>query len=66
MCDLCGTVEERQAGQRRAARIAEDLERLAAKYWAMSSGSIKPHTDEFKRIDTLACSIVRDLVGEWV
>ena len=64
MCELCGI--DRKRGIERHKRIAVSLEKLAFGYNKLAYGTIKPHTDAIKPIESLARSIVRELVEDWV
>jgi len=66
MCDLCGTEEEREKGRRRAAYMAEQLDRLSSTYRAMANGRFKPHGDDGKNTLPLATLVIRELVAEWI
>lgn len=66
MCDLCGTPEEQKVGRDSHLDFAEDLKRLAHMYAQMGNGVLKPHTDDMKRVVSLATAVIRRLVDEWV
>jgi hypothetical protein len=66
MCIFCGTEEERKMAEQGAERLARDLKKLAAHYEALARGLIKPHTEEIKKDQSLANSIIRRLVEDWI
>ena len=66
MCELCGTVEEVEAGRTSAARFADQLDQLSHRYRAMSTGRLKPHTDDMKHVGGTAKLVVRKLVEDWI
>jgi len=66
MCEFCGSTEENKMARAGADRMANDLNRLAHHYAALSCGRILPHTDEMKKPQSLANSLIRRLVEDWV
>ncbi len=66
MCELCGTNEEAKAGREKAARFAEQLQKLYYVYSKMSCGALKPHTDEMDAVGRIARPIIKNLVEEWI
>jgi len=67
MCELCDPDENvrRMAldGHRYRAKQLEDLMHVES---AIASGRIKPHTDAWKKHESLAKSILRYLVEDWL
>lgn len=66
MCNLCGNEEEQQKGREAALLLADDLVRLAGRYRSMARGLLKPHTAEMGGTVSLAKSVIRKLVDEWI
>lgn len=67
MCNLCaGTEEEREMARKNTILYAEQMEALATAYRHMAAGTLKPHSDEAKKVGNVARSLVRELVAEWV
>jgi len=66
MCEFCGSTEENKMARAGAKRMADDLNRLAHHYAALSYGKILPHTDEMKKSQPLANRLIRRLVEDWV
>lgn len=60
MCELCGPKKREHANN-----VAEQLERLAARYRDMGYGRLDPHSDAVKPTAALAKTVLRELV-EWI
>jgi len=65
MCGLCSEDTKRAARESMHA-TAEHMRDLADMYDAMARGTINPHSEKAKLVGIKACSIVRELVQEWV
>lgn len=67
MCQLCSSDEkERQAERDRLYAQAERLQLLAAKIQHMASGNLKPHTTQAGHVTSIAHSVIRSLVEDYV
>lgn len=66
MCEFCGTEDERRQAATTALYVANRAEKVARHYRDLAHGTIKPHTDEMKRIEVVARALIRDLVDDWV
>lgn len=66
MCNLCGTPEEQMVGRKEEQRKADDLQRMASYCRQLANGSLKPHSDEMKKVSALGRSILRDLFNDYV
>lgn len=67
MCELCSTDPViLQAAKDNANRMAQRLERAAVIYRGLASGSLKPHTKDFRQKTFLFKAIIRELVEEYI
>ena len=67
MCNLCSSdPAEVHAEKKRLSSLSNKLSRLSKEYDNLAIGSIKPHSNDAKRVAMLSRMIIRDLVEEWV
>lgn len=67
MCRLCSEDENEVKSERNQINyIADKLEQIARHYRSIAKGDIKPHTDNYKSINAVVCTVIRYLVDEWV
>lgn len=64
MCNLCDSNSTTEREHIR--EFANDLRRIAAFYDQVANGNIKPHTDEYGKIKTMAVHVLKELFGEWI
>ena len=64
MCELCS--EDKESVRRGLEYRAEQLERMAAFMRSLANGQIKPHTEGVKPVTSLAHSLLRFLVEDWL
>jgi hypothetical protein len=67
MCDLCsGNPARRAAAEQEHRELAEDLERVAYAYRRLAAGTLKPHSEEIKKITPTVKKLLREFVNEWL
>ncbi len=52
--------------QQEYATIADQLERLAAKFRQLQRGTLKPHTKDSEIVGVMTRNVIRLLVSDWL
>lgn len=66
MCNLCGTEEERKRGREYEKQKADEFARMAGYCRQLANGTLDPHTDAMKPVTSLAHSLLRELVNDYI